>query len=70
MSNIPYRPIVTEGDPDQLNTGVNEINKINLTRSGPSVHAVAEREQARYAAAKLQELIDAGLVEGPNGGGV
>lgn len=56
MSNVPYRPVVTEGDPKQKNPRCN-ITQTNRVHSGnpPSAAEMAAKGQAQYNAHRAEQ---------------
>jgi len=73
MSNTPYRPVVTEGDPKQKPSGCNITQPAsNFSTNQPSAAQIAAKGQATYAAYQAEnaawravtERRDSGTPEG------
>lgn len=55
MTDTPYRPVITDGDPLQKSTGCNITQSAsNFSANQPSAAQVAAEGQANYAAYRAQ----------------
>lgn len=55
MSNVPYRPVVTEGDPKQKPSGCNITQPAShVSPNQPSAAQIAAKGQDAYAAYQAQ----------------
>ncbi len=71
MSNIPYRPVATEGDPNQKPAGCNITQTAsNFSTNQPSAAQIAANGQEAYAAYQAQNEAWRKVTEGRENGGL
>lgn len=71
MSNTPYRPVITEGDPKQKPAGCNITQPAsNFSTNQPSAAQIAAKGQETYAAYQAQNEVWRRVTERRESGGL